>query len=72
MALFSTNATWGSEEAQYAVARDGRFLVNQTREGTAALPITLIQHWNPEALRARSKADLVRVAERLGYPSGSD
>ena len=49
VALFSTNIPWGSDKAQYAVARDGRFLINQTREGTATPPITLIQHWNPEA-----------------------
>ena len=33
---------------QYDVAPDGRFLINTELLGGAA-PITLIQHWNPEA-----------------------
>jgi dipeptidyl aminopeptidase/acylaminoacyl peptidase len=32
-------------KAQYAVARDGRFLVNETAEGPAAVPITLVLNW---------------------------
>jgi Tol biopolymer transport system component len=49
VALFPSNIVAGPDKAQYAVARDGRFLINQMREGAAAAPITLIQHWNPEA-----------------------
>jgi hypothetical protein len=48
VALFPTNLAWGQDKAQYAVARDGRFLFNQTTETTAP-PVTLIQHWNPQA-----------------------
>jgi len=35
---------------QYDVAPDGRFLINTVLPGDAA-PITLIQHWTPEANR---------------------
>jgi Tol biopolymer transport system component len=49
LALFPTKIAGSVDKAQYAVARDGRFLVNQAREGTAVAPITLIQNWNPEA-----------------------
>ncbi len=37
-------------ERQYDVAPDGRFLINTELPGDAA-PITLIQHWTPEAKR---------------------
>lgn len=33
---------------QYDVTRDGRFLINTVLDEVAA-PITLIEHWNPEA-----------------------
>jgi hypothetical protein len=33
---------------QYDVAPDGRFLINTELPGDVA-PITLIQHWTPEA-----------------------
>ena len=33
---------------QYDVAPDGRFLINTELPGDS-VPITLIQHWNPEA-----------------------
>ena len=33
---------------QYDVAPDGRFLINTELPGDA-VPITLIQHWTPEA-----------------------
>ena len=46
---FATKIGGSVDKAQYAVARDGRFLINQAREGTTVAPITLIQHWNPEA-----------------------
>ncbi len=48
VALFPTNVPFLAK-AQYAVSRDGRFLMNRTIEESTAVPITLIQHWNPEA-----------------------
>jgi hypothetical protein len=33
---------------QYDVTRDGRFLINTVLDEAAA-PITLIEHWTPEA-----------------------
>jgi hypothetical protein len=40
-------------KAQYAVARDGRFLLHESAEESAAVPITLILNWAgaPEAER---------------------
>jgi hypothetical protein len=35
-------------KAQYAVSRDGRFLMNEPVGEPAAVPITLILNWNPE------------------------
>jgi hypothetical protein len=32
---------------QYAVSRDGRFLINQLAEESASTPITLILDWKP-------------------------
>ena len=32
---------------QYAVATDGRFLVNNATEDTLASPITIVQNWKP-------------------------
>jgi hypothetical protein len=32
-------------KAQYAVGRDGRFLMNESAEESAAVPITLILNW---------------------------
>jgi Tol biopolymer transport system component len=55
VALFSPRIFGGGFEAsqgwQYDVTRDGRFLVNTSLADTAAVPITLVQHWNPEAKR---------------------
>jgi Tol biopolymer transport system component len=34
---------------QYAVSRDGRFLINQPVEESTASPITLLLHWNPDS-----------------------
>ena len=31
--------------AQYAVARDGRFLMNVTADEATASPITIVQNW---------------------------
>lgn len=50
VALFPTNVGL-IPKAQYAVSRDGRFLMNQTIEASTAVPITLILNWNPEAMR---------------------
>ena len=53
-ALFPTRIVDGGTVAtvgpQYAVARDGRFLINQP-VADAAAPITLILNWNPDAKR---------------------
>ena len=52
--LFLTRILGGGVDTQigrqYDVARDGRFLINTELPGDAA-PITLIQHWKPEAQR---------------------
>jgi hypothetical protein len=39
--------------AQYAVARDGRFLINQPVGNATTAPITLILNWNPQAKTER-------------------
>ena len=52
VALFPTRvATSGASAVkhQYAVSRDGRFLVNQTTGQAAVVPITLLLNWQPEA-----------------------
>jgi len=53
-ALFPTHIVGGGVNMQllreYDVAPDGRFLINTELPGDAA-PITLIQHWTPEAKR---------------------
>jgi Tol biopolymer transport system component len=36
---------------QYAVTRDGRFLINQPAKEATATPITLLMNWNPDATR---------------------
>ncbi len=50
VALFATRSIDGGTVAigrpQYAVARDGRFLINQPVAAAAAAPITLILNWN--------------------------
>src|SRR5262249_4894476 len=38
----------GGSHPEYAVSRDGRFLVNQLLETTSNTPITLILNWHPE------------------------
>jgi Tol biopolymer transport system component len=49
VALFPTRlfAGPGAFAAQYAVAPDGRFLINAAAENAAPLPITLLLNWNP-------------------------
>ena len=39
----------GSQKQQYAVSRDGRFLISQVVEASSAAPITLILNWKPPA-----------------------
>ncbi len=50
--LFATRmagaGTSNFSKAQYAVSRDGRFLINQVPEESSSLPITLILNWNQE------------------------
>jgi hypothetical protein len=54
LVLFPTRIVGGGVDAQqgrqYDVAPDGRFLIN-TELDSAAAPITLIQNWNPEAMK---------------------
>ena len=53
VALFPTRIVNGGSVAtnrpQYAVARDGRFLINQPVGDATAAPITLILNWQPPA-----------------------
>jgi Tol biopolymer transport system component len=50
--LFTTRILTGGigtiNRPQYAVSRDGRFLINETVEDSAVSPITLILNWHPE------------------------
>ena len=52
VALFPTHIVGdgvdNGQGRQYDVTRDGRFLINTVLDEAAA-PITLIEHWNPEA-----------------------
>jgi eukaryotic-like serine/threonine-protein kinase len=51
VALFQTRIYGGgsltAQKQQYAVSRDGRFLMNMSTEEAAASPITLILNWHP-------------------------
>jgi len=51
MTLFATRIVGGGAAAinkpQYAVSRDGRFLINQPADESTTTPITLILNWNP-------------------------
>jgi hypothetical protein len=50
VSLFPTRILAGgspTNRPQYAVARDGRFLINQSVSEAAAAPITLLMHWTP-------------------------
>ena len=50
VALFPARIEGGAtNRPQYAVARDGRFLITQPVGDATAAPITLILNWNPEA-----------------------
>jgi hypothetical protein len=56
MPLFATRLASGSgisgvvisSKPQYAVARDGRFLMNVAVEGATAPPITVVLNWQEE------------------------
>ena len=52
VALFPTRIYGGGTDngqcRNYDVTRDGRFLINTVLDEAAA-PITLLQHWTPEA-----------------------
>jgi hypothetical protein len=39
----------GSNKQEYAVSRDGRFLVNEPIETANSAPITVILNWKPPA-----------------------
>jgi len=47
VALFPTRIGTPIIKPDYAVSRDGRFLINQTVEEATAMPITLILNWKP-------------------------
>ncbi|HLE36203.1 MAG TPA: hypothetical protein VI699_03550, partial [Candidatus Acidoferrales bacterium] len=52
VALFQTHITGGFGNIlkhQYAISRDGRFLINQPAEESSTTPITLILNWKPPA-----------------------
>ena len=44
-ALFTANFVRSTRRPQYAVGRDGRFLVNLELTDAATPPITLLQNW---------------------------
>jgi hypothetical protein len=51
VSLFQTrmaDSGYGNATVQYAVARDGRFLISQPKE-SATSPLTLILNWKPPA-----------------------
>jgi Tol biopolymer transport system component len=55
--LFRTQIVFGAAtnmKAQYAVSRDGRFLISQPAE-SATTPITLILNWKPPAASASTR-----------------
>jgi Tol biopolymer transport system component len=53
ISLFPTRIVGGgtvnTNKPQYAVARDGRFLINQPVKEDTTTPITLLMNWNPGA-----------------------
>ena len=50
VALFQTRIVSGSQTLKhnYAVSRDGRFLINELAEASTATPLTLILNWQPQ------------------------
>jgi hypothetical protein len=53
VALFSTTLATGEAviKQQYAVSRDGRFLLNEQKDSSTNIPITLIINWKPKDLK---------------------
>jgi hypothetical protein len=54
VALFQTRIALGYNQTvkhEYAVSRDGRFLVDQSSEASVTAPITVVLNWNPERSR---------------------
>jgi len=49
--IISTVSVAQLTRPQYAVSRDGRFLINENLEQSKTFPITLILNWNPERSR---------------------
>jgi hypothetical protein len=53
VALFATRIVSGGGGAvtkhNYAVSKDGRFLINQAADEATNVPITLILNWNPDS-----------------------
>jgi eukaryotic-like serine/threonine-protein kinase len=52
VALFQTRIVGGPNQIlkhQYAVSREGRFLINEPAEGSTTTPITLILNWKPRS-----------------------
>ena len=48
VALFATRIVETAARPQYAVWRDGRFLINETAEEATVSPIMLILNWKPK------------------------
>jgi hypothetical protein len=50
VALFSTNLAPGSgvNKQEYAVSREGRFLLNEQKDLSTNNPITLLLNWKPK------------------------
>ena len=55
VALFPTRIVGGgaiaTNKAQFAVSKDGRFLINQRVEESTNTPITLVLNWKPPAAK---------------------
>ena len=52
--LFASRIVGGGAAArEYAVARDGRFLINQAVADATAAPIMLLLNWNPDGKQSR-------------------
>ena len=47
VALFQTRVSVNPAKQEYAVSRDGRFLINEPVEESTADPIRLILNWKP-------------------------
>ena len=45
--LFATGVAFTGNRRQYAVSRDGRFLVNVPQQGSSGTPLTVVINWRP-------------------------